>query len=523
MAESSAKQLGLLARTLPPCLPKDDERKVKVEQRPRVSASPKLSLKTKEPSPSSEIAMLKALLKRKKEESQRRDLKILDLEKQNKRLKSKRAADAARIESLEAEVAHLKDRYGVKQDHPQQVHQVMDSEDEEPEDVNSGARPEPADAWSSPLATSPGARSPARPTSERPLSASLSSVPDVIEQSPQSRDTSDLVVQPKVKDEVIDVVIKTEGEPDQFKRVTLIKTEDGNFDIWNVDGFGLGPTCEVPEKYNRGFTRKVISDAFGGGHVSCYHHWDPKPDKPAKVPFLTFNRSWNNALPASPGLHGIGFFGMNTCPASPQPVNFFVGEGTNNWRLIGTYDYLRWGEIAPHHISLLPPTVLNNWVDGTLDSQWGKSWIEDTNKKLNDARKVVFTRDGVLAALKDGRMVIPFTILKCVGYPQDWFEKLLYYEKHPQPPKGKVKSRKRRAPGKTQGSPKKQARVSAEGKGKAKQEPLSDDDSDSERGVEEESDDGDSNYFNGDGARRIAGIPKRTSPRKIQKSHSVEL
>jgi hypothetical protein len=62
---------------------------------------------------------------------------------------------------------------------------------------------------------------------------------------------------------VIDVVIKIEGEPDQFKHVTLIKSEENDFDIWNVDGFGLGPTIEVDEKYNRVFTREVIRD------VSC--------------------------------------------------------------------------------------------------------------------------------------------------------------------------------------------------------------------------------------------------------------
>ncbi|KAJ6598385.1 hypothetical protein DFH09DRAFT_1356643 [Mycena vulgaris] len=326
-----------------------------------------------------------------------------------------------------------------------------------------------------------------------------------------------------VKDEVIDVVIKTEGEPDQFKRVTLIKSEDGNFDIWNVEGFCLGPTIEVDEKYNRGFTRKVIGDAFGGGDVVCYHHWDPPPGQEAKTPFLTFNRSWNNALPVGPGMHGMGFFGMSGCPVKPQPLNFFVGEGTNDWRLSGTYDYTRWGEIAPHHISLLPPPVLENWVNGLLSSQWGKSSIDDTNAKLEPARRVAFTPESVVQALHDGRLGIPFTILQCVGYPEDWFERLLYYEKHLKPRKSKSKSKKNgKRPGpKAQGSPKKKANTQGNGKRKViKREESSEDELEASSQVGGDSDESDAEYL--DRPRRIAALPTRTSPRK-PRALSIEL
>jgi hypothetical protein len=188
---------------------------------------------------------------------------------------------------------------------------------------------------------------------------------------------------------------------------------------------------------------------------------------------------------------------------------------------LGTYDYLRWGEVAPHHVSLLPPVVLNNWVNGMLSSQWGKSWIERTNHGLKEARKVGYTPDGVVDALKDGRMTIPFTILKCVGYPEEWFEKLLHYEQHPKPKKSTSKSKlgKRRAPAKARGSVKKQAlgRGEAKTKTKTKPEPLSDDESDE---LEETADSG-SEYA--EGPRLIAGMPKRTSPRKMARAQSVEV
>lgn len=188
----------------------------------------------------------------------------------------------------------------------------------------------------------------------------------------------------------------------------------------------------------------------------------------------------------------------------------------NDWRLLGTYDYLRWGEIAPHHISLLPPFVLNTWVNGALSSQWGKSWIEKANEKFPDARKVNFTQDGLSQALHDGRLVIPFTILQCVGYPEDWFERLLYYEENPKPPKSK--NGKRRGP-KAQGTPKKRAKTQKKGKHQIKEE--SEDEADEYRQGGEEFHDSDSEYD--DGPRRIAMLPKRTSPRKLTRAQSIEL
>lgn len=168
---------------------------------------------------------------------------------------------------------------------------------------------------------------------------------------------------------------------------------------------------------------------------------------------------------------------------------------------MGTYSYLKWGEIAPHHISLLPPTVLENWVHGMLSRVGGKTWIQDINKDLDDAQKIHTTDGGVKDALHDGRLRIPFTILKCVGFPEDWFERLEYFEAHP-----KRKSRKRQAP-KSETSPRKKGRTSQKGTHQVKRE-SSEEDSDD---VDERREDSDTDF---DGPRLMAKLPVQSSPRK---------
>ncbi|KAJ7489307.1 hypothetical protein FB451DRAFT_1553150 [Mycena latifolia] len=531
--------------------PSDDPSYVESSQAlPPGDLEPKVTIKAEPPSKieaqcssNSEIAMLKALLTQKSEEALKRELKlrteILEAEKQNKRLKLKRAADATRIESLQAELARIK-KVAVKdeQNDSQRMHSpnttltsnevilIVDSEEEGDEnEVASHVHSTPTEVQTATLAgsTSPVNDPPALSSSERPLrEAWRSSTSDSSNRrtSAHQHDSNSDNTAMVVKDE-IDVILKTEGEPDQFKRVTLTKSEDGNFDIWNVDGFGLGLTIEVDEKYNRGFSRKVIGDAFGGGPVDSRHHWRPKPRKERKTPFRTLSRSWNHALPARPGIHGMGFMDMSECPVKPQPVNFFVGEGKNDWRLLGTYNYTRWGEIAPHHISLLPRLVLDNWVTGMLEGQRGKSKIDRANANLEQARKIKFTSESVVKALHDGRLVIPFTILQCVGYPEDWFEKLIYYEEHPKP-KAK-ESGKRRGPN-AQGSPKKQAKTMQKGKQKGKREydeEEDEDESDASRQIGKDSGDSDSEYL--EVPREIVALPTRTSPRKLPRTKNVEL
>ncbi|KAJ6551306.1 hypothetical protein B0H19DRAFT_1263970 [Mycena capillaripes] len=96
-----------------------------------------------------------------------------------------------------------------------------------------------------------------------------------------------------------------------------------------------------------------------------------------------------------------------------------------------------------------------------------------------------------------------FTVLRCVGYPEDWFEKLLYYKKHPKPMQYPRTIGKRRALATVRGSLKKWAKT---GKGKVN---VMDDFSDAESDeIAEESDSGDdSDYL--DGSRYIVELPKR--------------
>lgn len=80
-----------------------------------------------------------------------------------------------------------------------------------------------------------------------------------------------------------------DGE-DEFKHVSFTKSEDGTLDIWNLDGFELGPEITIEDLPKCGFTRKQIADAssichcpnllaltlyqaHGGGHQECFHHW----------------------------------------------------------------------------------------------------------------------------------------------------------------------------------------------------------------------------------------------------------
>jgi hypothetical protein len=150
-----------------------------------------------------------------------------------------------------------------------------------------------------------------------------------------------------------------------------------------------------------------------------------------------------------------------------------------------------------------------------LDS---KSWMDSINEGVAEANHVKPTPESLLQALRDGRIMIPFTILQCVGYPEDCFEQLLYYEKHPKPKKTKGK---RRGP-KAQGSAKKQAKTPKKAQREVKEE-SSEDESDARRDIRgpEESDDSDSEYL--EGPRQIAPLPSRASPRKQLRAISPEL
>ncbi|KAJ6551305.1 hypothetical protein B0H19DRAFT_1157178 [Mycena capillaripes] len=70
-----------------------------------------------------------------------------------------------------------------------------------------------------------------------------------------------------------------------------------------------------------------------------------------RILIVTITRSWNNAFPATFGMHGMSFSNLNRCPVK-HPINIFVEEG-DDWRQLGTYECHLEGQIVPRQISLL--------------------------------------------------------------------------------------------------------------------------------------------------------------------------
>jgi len=190
-----------------------------------------------------------------------------------------------------------------------------------------------------------------------------------------------------------------------------------------------------------------------------------------------------------------------------KPITFFVSESTNNWVQLGDYSVKRWGEISPKHLNLLPDTMITVWVRGTLDSEWGKRWVECTNNELiaeaeesgTEPNLVEYTDQGMRAALIDGRLIISFTIMECVGYHQNWHDRLEHYRRNPKPSKPKRKGKE---------SPRKQgpAKKAAKAKGgrKVVKEEAETEDSEVDWSDVEELEDEDARL-----SRKIATLPKK--------------
>lgn len=131
------------------------------------------------------------------------------------------------------------------------------------------------------------------------------------------------------------------------------------------------------------------------------------------------------------------------------PITFFVRDGPNEWVQLGSYSVKRWGEISPKHLNLLPPTMITIWVHGALVSEWGKDWVEGTNVQITklaaksgtEPQLVEYTDEGMRAALADGRLIISFTIMQCVGFDYGWHEELLHYKDNPKPSQSQTKKR----------------------------------------------------------------------------------
>ncbi|KAG1862562.1 hypothetical protein DFJ58DRAFT_775739 [Suillus subalutaceus] len=274
--------------------------------------------------------------------------------------------------------------------------------------------------------------------------------PDAAPSRPSNSNASrsSLAVKAEPVDTTIQVVIKSENEPDLIERVTFVKSEDGKFDIWNLEHLGLGPPVVVEERFRVGFLRPVISDALGSGHQTTSNNWQG-PTKSDKHPYLAMKRSYNPHLPLVPGGHGVVFCEVkyfNDRSLITEPIDLIASDKPNQWVYLGSYETSRWGEISPHQLDLLQPLVIRRWVSGALKTKWGKSWVERTNAELVDKggeiRLVEHTEDGLREALNDGRLVINFTVMKCVGYRTEWFEQFLHYQAHPKAPKSQKRKKK---------------------------------------------------------------------------------
>jgi hypothetical protein len=75
---------------------------------------------------------------------------------------------------------------------------------------------------------------------------------------------SSLTVKAEPVNTIIQVVIKSENEPDLIERITFVKSEDGKFDVWNLKHLSLGPPVVVEERFRVRFPRPMISDVSSG-------------------------------------------------------------------------------------------------------------------------------------------------------------------------------------------------------------------------------------------------------------------
>jgi hypothetical protein len=80
--------------------------------------------------------------------------------------------------------------------------------------------------------------------------------------TPNASDSGITAIKPEPEGTKVAVVIKSEleHEPDLNTHVTFVKSEDGKFDIWNLEHLRLGPPIFVEQRFHVGFRRSVISN-----------------------------------------------------------------------------------------------------------------------------------------------------------------------------------------------------------------------------------------------------------------------
>ncbi|KAG1889437.1 hypothetical protein F4604DRAFT_1915313 [Suillus subluteus] len=196
-------------------------------------------------------------------------------------------------------------------------------------------------------------------------------------QTPNASGSGVTAIKPEPEGAKIAVVIKSEleHEPDLNVHVTFVKSEDGKFDIWNLEHLHLGPPVIVEKGFQVGFRRSVISNTLGGNWQSTFVNWQGPTSKSNRYPYMALKRSWNPHLPLVPGEHGVVFsrvrrFDDDTLITGS--VDVVISGKPNEWVYFGSYETFRSGEITPHQLHLLPPPGGANLGGGNSEVPMGK-------------------------------------------------------------------------------------------------------------------------------------------------------
>ncbi|KAI5829090.1 hypothetical protein K523DRAFT_305704 [Schizophyllum commune Tattone D] len=211
---------------------------------------------------------------------------------------------------------------------------------------------------------------------------------------------------------------------EEFHKVTLSKSEDGSM-LWDLNTLGLGPVGDVGAVYQRSFERKVVSWAFGGGHIRTHHnHNTTNLD-----PYATYHPKWNPQLPGRAGAHGIAF----SHAVDDELLPVFVRVKSNQWRYCGHYATNMYGDLDSTQLARVPRSCLVAIARDYIEKKWGQEYLSDVNDDLKKEaleqgkpyRPVQSTEQSICAAFLDGRLSMNFTVLEFSRYEHSWFQRLL--------------------------------------------------------------------------------------------------
>ncbi|KAG1908397.1 uncharacterized protein F5891DRAFT_1179913 [Suillus fuscotomentosus] len=71
---------------------------------------------------------------------------------------------------------------------------------------------------------------------------------------------------------------------------------------------------------------------------------------------------------------------------------------------------------------------------GHMNMGGGNSEVHMGKELGGEIHLIKHMTQGLWEALSDGRLVIGFTVMKCIGCCAEWFNQFLYYQAHPKPP-----------------------------------------------------------------------------------------